>query len=118
MMGVQLVHEPWKAGMKKFVAIGTVCLYPKFTPIPFKEEDFWNGYPEETNVPPGLAKEIFLVQSQAYRPRYCFNSIYLIPADLYGPRDNFHLETSHVVPAPIRKCVEAKEAAMTRSSCG
>ena len=109
MMGVQLIHESWKAGVEKFVAIGTVCSYPKFTPVPFKEEDLWNGYPEETNAPYGLAKKMMLVQSQAYRQQYGFNSIFLIPVNLYGPRDNFDLQTSHVIPALIRKCVEAQE---------
>ncbi len=109
MMGVQLIHESWKAGVEKFVAIGTVCSYPKFTPVPFKEEDLWNGYPEETNAPYGLAKKMMLVQSQAYRQQYNFNSIFLIPVNLYGPRDNFDLQTSHVIPALIRKCVEAQE---------
>ncbi len=109
MMGVQLMHESWKAGVEKFVAIGTVCSYPKYTPVPFREEDLWNGYPEETNAPYGLAKKMLLVQSQAYRQQYGFNSIYLIPVNLYGPRDNFDLETSHVIPALIRKCVEARE---------
>jgi len=91
------------------VAIGTVCAYPKFTPTPFKEDDIWNGYPEETNAPYGLAKKMMLVQSQAYREQYGFNSIFLLPANLYGPGDNFDLETSHVIPALIRKCVEARE---------
>ncbi|MEW6192555.1 MAG: GDP-L-fucose synthase [Bacillota bacterium] len=109
MMGVQLMHESWQASVEKFVAIGTVCAYPKFTPVPFKEEDFWNGYPEETNAPYGLAKKMLLVQAQAYRQQYGFNAIYLLPVNLYGPRDNFDLETSHVIPALIRKCVEAKE---------
>ncbi|RPF47018.1 GDP-L-fucose synthase [Thermodesulfitimonas autotrophica] len=109
MMGVQLMHESWRAGVEKFVAVGTVCAYPKFTPVPFKEEDFWNGYPEETNAPYGLAKKMLLVQAQAYRQQYGFNAIYLLPVNLYGPRDNFDLETSHVIPALIRKCVEAKE---------
>lgn len=109
MMGVQLIHESWKAGVEKFVAIGTVCAYPKFTPVPFQEEDLWNGYPEETNAPYGLAKKMLLVQSQAYRQQYGFNSIFLVPVNMYGPRDNFNLETSHVIPALIRKCVEAQE---------
>ena len=109
MMGVQLIHESWKAGIEKFVAIGTVCAYPKFTPVPFKEEDLWNGYPEETNAPYGLAKKMLLVQSQAYRQQYGFNSIFLVPVNMYGPRDNFNLETSHVIPALIRKCVEAQQ---------
>ena len=108
MMGVQLLHESWKAGVGKFVAIGTVCAYPKFTPVPFREDDFWNGYPEETNAPYGLAKKMMLVQSQAYRQQYGYDSIYLIPVNLYGPRDNFDLETSHVIPALIRKFTEAK----------
>jgi GDP-L-fucose synthase len=109
MMGVQLLHESWKAGVEKFVAVGTVCSYPKFTPVPFKEVDFWGGYPEETNAPYGLAKKMLLVQSQSYRQQYGFNSIYLIPVNLYGPKDNFDLETSHVIPALIRKCLESIE---------
>jgi GDP-L-fucose synthase len=110
MMGVQLIHEAWKFGVKKLVAIGTVCSYPKFTPVPFKEENIWDGYPEETNAPYGLAKKMLLVQSQAYRQQYGFNSIFLIPVNLYGPRDNFNLETSHVIPALIRKCMEARNS--------
>lgn len=109
MMGVQLIHESYLAGIEKFVAIGTICAYPKFSPIPFNEDDLWNGYPEETNAPYGLAKKMMLVQSQVYRSQYDFNSIYLLPVNLYGPRDNFDLETSHVIPALIRKCLEAKE---------
>jgi GDP-L-fucose synthase len=109
MMGVQLFHESWKAGVSKFVAIGTICAYPKFAPIPFREEDLWNGYPEETNAPYGLAKKMLLVQSQTYREQYGYNSIFLLPVNLYGPRDNFDPETSHVIPALIRKCLEAKE---------
>ena len=109
MMGVQLLHESWKAGVSKFVAIGTVCAYPKFTPVPFKEENLWNGYPEETNAPYGLAKKMLLVQSQAYRQQYGFNSIFLLPVNLYGPGDNFDQESSHVIPALIRKCLGAKE---------
>jgi GDP-L-fucose synthase len=109
MMGVQLIHEAWKAGVEKFVAVGTICAYPKFTPLPFREEDLWNGYPEETNAPYGLAKKMLLVQAQAYRQQYGFNAIYPLPVNLYGPRDNFHLETSHVIPALIRKCLEAQE---------
>ena len=108
MMGVQLFHESWRRGVGKFVAIGTVCAYPKFTPVPFKEEDLWNGYPEETNAPYGLAKKMLLVQSEAYRQQYGFNSIFLLPTNLYGPRDNFDLETSHVIPALIRKSLEAQ----------
>ena len=109
MMGVQLMHKAWQTGVKKFVAIGTVCAYPKFTPVPFKEDDLWNGYPEETNAPYGLAKKMLLVQSQAYREQYGFNSIFLLPVNLYGPGDNFNLRSSHVIPALIRKCVEAEE---------
>ena len=109
MMGVQLLHESWRAGVGKFVAIGTVCAYPKHVPVPFKEEDLWNGYPEETNAPYGLAKKMLLVQSEAYRRQYGYNSIFLLPVNLYGPRDNFDLETSHVIPALIRKCLEACE---------
>jgi len=109
MMGVQLMHESWKRGIEKFIALGTVCSYPKFTPVPFREEDLWNGYPEETNAPYGLAKKMMLVQSQSYRQQYGFNSIFLVPVNMYGPRDNFNLQTSHVIPALIRKCVEAKK---------
>ncbi len=109
MMGVQLMHESWKFGLEKFVAVGTVCAYPKFTPVPFKEDDLWIGYPEETNAPYGLAKKMLLVQSQAYREQYGFNSIFLLPVNLYGPGDNFDPDSSHVVPALIKKCVEAKE---------
>jgi GDP-L-fucose synthase len=109
MMGVQLMHEAWKRGVEKFVAIGTVCAYPKFTPVPFREENLWEGYPEETNAPYGLAKKMLLVQAQAYREQYGFNGIYLLPVNLYGPRDNFDLQTSHVIPALIRKCIEAQE---------
>jgi GDP-L-fucose synthase len=109
MMGVPLMHESWERGVEKFVAIGTICAYPKFTPIPFKEENLWEGYPEETNAPYGLAKKMLLVQAQAYREQHGFNAIYLLPVNLYGPRDNFNLVTSHVIPALIRKCVEAQE---------
>ena len=108
MMGVQMMDVGRKIGIEKFVAIGTICAYPKFTPVPFNEEDLWNGYPEETNAPYGLAKKMLLVQAQAYRQQYNFNVIYLLPVNLYGPRDNFDLETSHVIPAIIRKCIEAK----------
>ncbi len=111
MMGVQLMEVGRQVGLDKFVAIGTICAYPKFTPVPFKEEDLWNGYPEETNAPYGLAKKMLLVQSQAYRQQYGFNSIVLFPVNLYGPRDNFDLETSHVIPALIRKCVDAMSQA-------
>lgn len=107
MMGVQLMHEAWKRGVGKFVAIGTVCAYPKFTPVPFKEDDIWNGYPEETNAPYGLAKKMLLVQAQAYRQQYGFNAIFLLPVNLYGPGDNFNPSSSHVIPALIRKCLDA-----------
>jgi GDP-L-fucose synthase len=110
MMGVQLMHQAYERGVEKFVAIGTVCAYPKFTPVPFKEDDLWIGYPEETNAPYGLAKKMLLVQSQAYRDQYDYNSIFLLPVNLYGPGDNFDPRSSHVIPALIRKCVEAKEA--------
>ncbi len=109
MMGVQLLHESWRAGVEKFVAAGTVCAYPKYTPVPFREEDLWVGYPEETNAPYGLAKKMLLVQSQAYREQYGFSSIFLLPTNLYGPGDNFDPASSHVIPALIRKCLEAKE---------
>lgn len=105
MMSTPFMHECWRAGVGKFVAVGTVCSYPKFTPVPFCEEDLWNGYPEETNAPYGLAKKMMLVQSQAYREQYGFNSIFLLPTNLYGPRDNFDPATSHVIPALIRKCL-------------
>jgi GDP-L-fucose synthase len=109
MMGVQLMHKAWQRGVGKFVAIGTVCAYPKFTPVPFKEDDIWNGYPEETNAPYGLAKKMLLVQSQSYRQQYGYNSIFLLPVNLYGPGDNFDPSSSHVIPALIRKCIEAEE---------
>ena len=109
MMGTQMMEAARQARVKKYVAIGTICSYPKFTPTPFKEEDIWNGYPEETNAAYGLAKKMALVQSQAYRDEYNFNSIYLLPVNLYGPRDNFDLRTSHVIPALIRKVEEAKK---------
>jgi GDP-L-fucose synthase len=108
MMGTQLIEESRQRGVKKFLALGTVCAYPKFTPVPFKEDDLWNGYPEETNAPYGLAKKMMLAQVQAYREQYGFNGIFLLPANLYGPGDNFNLETSHVIPALIRKCVAAR----------
>ena len=111
MMGSQLIELGRQWGLKKFVAIGTICAYPKYAPIPFKEDDIWAGYPEETNAPYGLAKKMMLVQSQAYRQQYGFNSIVLFPVNLYGPRDNFDLQTSHVIPALIRKCAEAQEIA-------
>ncbi len=109
MMGVQLIEQGRLFNIEKFVAIGTVCAYPKFTPVPFKEEELWNGYPDETNAPYGLAKKMLLVQSQAYRRQYGFNSIFLLPANLYGPRDNFDPRTSHVIPALIRKVFDAKK---------
>lgn len=109
MMGVPLMHKAWERRVSKFVALGTICSYPKFAPTPFREEELWNGYPEETNAPYGLAKKMLLVQSQSYRQQYDFNSIFLLPVNLYGPRDNFDLETSHVIPALIRKFVEAEE---------
>lgn len=109
MMGTQLLHESWKFGVEKFVAVGTVCAYPKLAPVPFKEDFLWDGYPEETNAPYGLAKKMLLVQSQAYRQQYGFNSIYLLPVNLYGPKDNFDPESSHVIPALIKKFVEAQE---------
>jgi GDP-L-fucose synthase len=110
MMGLQMIEGARRHGVEKFVCLGTVCSYPKFTPVPFQEENIWNGYPEETNAPYGLAKKMLLVQLEAYRQEYGFRGIYLIPVNLYGPRDNFDLETSHVIPALIRKCVEAKRA--------
>ena len=107
MMGAQLMEEARLRGVRKFVAVGTICAFPKFTPVPFKEDELWNGYPEETNAPYGLAKKMMLVQSQAYREQYGFNSIFLLPVNLYGPRDNFDPQSSHVIPALIRKCVDA-----------
>jgi GDP-L-fucose synthase len=109
MMGAQLMEVGRQVGLKKLVALATICAYPKFCPVPFREEDIWNGYPEETNAPYGLAKKMLLVQSQAYRQQYGFNSVVLFPVNLYGPRDNFDPSTSHVIPALIRKCVEARE---------
>jgi len=106
-MGIQLIHEAYLNKIEKFVALGTICAYPKFTPVPFNEEDLWNGYPEETNAPYGLAKKMMLVQSQAYREQYGFNSNFLLPVNLYGPRDNFDPKSSHVIPALIKKCVDA-----------
>src|SRR5450432_4726031 len=108
MMGLQLFEECRLAGVSKLVAAGTICAYPKFAPIPFKEDDLWNGYPEETNAPYGIAKKLMLVQSQAYREQYGMNSVVLFPVNLYGPRDNFDLHSSHVIPAMIRKCIEAR----------
>jgi GDP-L-fucose synthase len=109
-MGIQLIEQARRAGVAKFLTVGTVCAYPKFTPVPFHEDDIWNGYPEETNAPYGLAKKMLLVQSQAYRDQYGFNAIYLIPVNLYGPGDNFDPASSHVIPALIKKCVDAREA--------
>ncbi|HHI04338.1 MAG TPA: GDP-L-fucose synthase [Candidatus Woesearchaeota archaeon] len=109
MIGVQLMEQARLNKVEKFVAIGTICAYPKFTPVPFKEKDLWDGYPEETNAPYGLAKKMLLVQSQAYRQQYCFNSIFLLPVNLYGPGDNFDPSSSHVIPALIKKCVDAVE---------
>jgi GDP-L-fucose synthase len=108
-MGINAIEAGRIAGVEKFVCAGTICSYPKFTPVPFREEKFWDGYPEETNAPYGLAKKMLLVQMQAYRQQYGFNGIYLTPVNLYGPRDNFDLESSHVIPALIRKCLEAKQ---------
>ena len=110
MMGVQLMDEAYKSGVSKFVALGTICCYPKFTPVPFKEKNLWDGYPEETNAPYGLAKKMLLVQSQSYRDQYGFNSIFLMPVNLYGPGDNFDLSSSHVIPALIKKCLDANES--------
>ena len=109
-MGLFLLEEARLRRIEKFVALGTICAYPKFTPVPFREEDLWNGYPEETNAPYGLAKKMMLVQGQAYRQEYGFNSIFLLPVNLYGPRDNFNPASSHVIPALIKKCVEARDA--------
>lgn len=117
LMGVQLMEQGRLSKIEKFIAIGTVCSYPKFTPVPFREENLWDGYPEETNAPYGLAKKMLLVQSQSYRAQYGFNSIFLVPVNLYGPGDNFDLEHSHVVPALIRKCIEAKESGKQEIVC-
>jgi GDP-L-fucose synthase len=108
LLGVNTMHAAWKMGVKKFIALGTICAYPKYTPIPFKESDLWMGYPEETNAPYGLAKKMLLVQAQAYRKQYGFSAIYLLPTNLYGPRDNFDPKASHVIPALIKKFIEAK----------
>jgi GDP-L-fucose synthase len=112
MMGVQLMHRAWETGVEKFVAIGTICAYPKFTPIPFNEANLWDGYPEETNAPYGLAKKMLLVQAQSYRQQYDYNAIFLLPVNLYGPGDNFNPKSSHVIPALIRKCIEANETGL------
>ncbi len=117
MMGVQLIEQGRIHNIEKFVAIGTVCAYPKFTPVPFKEDDLWNGYPEETNAPYGLAKKMLLVQSQAYRAEYGFNSIFLLPVNLYGPGDNFDPKSSHVIPALIKKCVDAIDSSADHIDC-
>jgi GDP-L-fucose synthase len=117
MMGVQLIDQARIRNIEKFVAIGTVCSYPKFTSVPFKEDDLWNGYPEETNAPYGLAKKILLVQSQSYRAEYGFNSIFLVPVNLYGPRDNFNPDSSHVIPALIKKCFDAIDAGDDYITC-
>lgn len=109
MMGTQLIHTAYEAGVEKFICVGTICAYPKFTPVPFREDDLWNGYPEETNAPYGIAKKALLVQLQAYRQQYGFNGIYLLPVNLYGPEDNFNPESSHVIPALIRKVHEAQQ---------
>ena len=116
-MGVQLIEQGRVRGIEKFVAIGTVCAYPKFTPVPFKEDDIWEGYPEETNAPYGLAKKMLLVQSQAYRDEYGFNSIFLLPVNLYGPGDNFDPASSHVIPALIKKCVDAVDSGSDYIDC-
>jgi GDP-L-fucose synthase len=110
MMGVMLIEECRLGGVEKIVSVGTICAYPKFAPMPFKEDDIWNGYPEETNAPYGLAKKMLLVQSQAYRQQYGFNAVYLLPVNLYGPGDNFHENSSHVIPALIKKCIDAKNS--------
>jgi GDP-L-fucose synthase len=117
MMGAQLIEEARLRGVRKFVALGTICAYPKFTPVPFKEDDLWNGYPEETNAPYGLAKKMMLVQSQAYREQYGFNSIFVLPVNLFGARDNFDPQSSHVIPALIRKCVEAMRRGEDHITC-
>lgn len=117
MMGALLMEHAKRRAIEKFVAIGTICAYPKHTPVPFKEEDLWSGYPEETNAPYGLAKKMMLVQSQAYRQEFGFNSIYLLPVNLYGPRDNFNPNSSHVIPALIKKCVEARDAKTPSITC-
>jgi len=116
-MGAMLMEHARRAGVEKFVGVGTICSYPKFTPVPFKEEDLWNGYPAETNAPYGIAKKMLLVQGQAYREQYGFNAIHLLPVNLYGPGDNFDAESSHVIPALIRKCLEARERAEPKIVC-
>lgn len=116
-MGTQLIEHSRRAGLSKFVCVGTICAYPKFTPVPFREDDLWSGYPEETNAPYGLAKKLLLVQLQAYRQQYGFNGVYLLPVNLYGPGDNFDLHSSHVIPALIRKCVEARRSGRDSVPC-
>jgi len=116
-MGVQLIEQGRLRNIEKFVAIGTVCAYPKFTPVPFREENIWDGYPEETNAPYGLAKKMLLVQSQSYRAEYGFNSIFLLPVNLYGPGDNFNPASSHVIPALIKKCIDAIESGVDHIDC-
>jgi GDP-L-fucose synthase len=116
-MGIQLIEYARRHGVEKTIVVGTTCAYPKFTPVPFREEHLWDGYPEETNAPYGVAKKALLVQCQAYREQYGMNAIYLLPVNLYGPRDNFDLETSHVIPALIRKCVEARESGARSITC-
>jgi GDP-L-fucose synthase len=116
-MGIQLIEEARRRGVEKLIVVGTICSYPKFTPVPFREEALWDGYPEETNAPYGIAKKALLVQCQSYRAQYGMNAIFLMPVNMYGPRDNFDLETSHVIPALIRKCLEAKERGDRRVVC-
>ncbi|MFT7578413.1 MAG: GDP-L-fucose synthase [Myxococcota bacterium] len=116
-MGAELIDQAWRHGVQKVVTVGTICAYPKHTPVPFQEEDLWNGYPEETNAPYGIAKKALLVQSQAYRTQYGLNAVYLLPVNLYGPRDDFDLETSHVIPALIRKCIDARRRGLDSVEC-
>ena len=116
-MGIQLIEEARRNGVEKTIVAGTICSYPKFAPVPFREDDLWNGYPEETNAPYGIAKKAMLVQCQSYRQQYGMDAIFLMPVNLYGPRDNFDLHTSHVIPALIRKCLEAKAAGSGGSNC-
>jgi len=116
-MGIQLIEQARLRGIKKLIVVGTICSYPKFTPVPFLEDELWNGYPEETNAPYGIAKKALLVQCQAYREQYGLNSIFLMPVNLYGPRDNFDLDSSHVIPALIRKCVEARQSGLPSITC-
>jgi GDP-L-fucose synthase len=117
MMGLLVIEEARRAGVEKFVGVGTICSYPKFAPVPFREDDLWNGYPEETNAPYGIAKKLLLVQGQAYRQEYGLNAIHLLPVNLYGPGDNFDPVSSHVIPALIRKCVEARDAGEAEMVC-